>query len=378
MDWFARQLLDWFKINGRKDLPWQTDINPYRVWVSEIMLQQTQVTTVIDYFNRFTQRFPDIESLADANLDEVLHLWTGLGYYARGRNLHRSAQLIIKNYQGQMPRTQEGLEALSGIGRSTAGAIRAIAMEQQGVIMDGNVKRVLARFHGIEGYPGENKISAQLWQHAADHTPATHTAAYTQAIMDIGATLCRRKRPNCADCPMQTKCVANAEDIVHNLPTPKPKKAKPLRAARFFIVSLPNGATLMEQRPSKGLWGGLWNPPERSYEIAIEEYLAELGLDIEATDLHTAKVFRHTFTHFHLDVEPIYISLKNQPELQGQELVTRWVLPAQLENNNEAIGLSAVAVKLLAPLATSPNKYGDYAKKPLKDKNQYEQNGKLQ
>ena len=356
MDWFAQQLLNWFKVNGRKDLPWQTDINPYRVWVSEIMLQQTQVATVIDYFNRFTKRFPNIQSLGQANLDEVLHLWTGLGYYARGRNLHRSAQVILENHQGQMPDTQEGLEALPGIGRSTAGAIRAIAMEQQGVIMDGNVKRVLARFHGIEGYPGESKISAQLWQHAADHTPATHTADYTQAIMDIGATLCIRKRPNCAACPMQTKCVANAEDIVHHLPTPKPKKAKPLRAARFFIVSLPNGATLMEQRSAKGLWGGLWNPPERGAEITIEEYLRELGLDIEAADHYTTKVFRHTFTHFHLDVEPIYISLKAQPALQRQKLVTRWVLPAHLENNNEAIGLSAVAVKLLAPLATSANK----------------------
>ena len=356
MDWFARQLLDWFEINGRKDLPWQADINPYRVWVSEIMLQQTQVATVINYFNRFTQRFANIESLAQANTDEVLHLWTGLGYYARGRNLHKSAQLIVENHQGQMPETQEDLEALPGIGRSTAGAIRAIAMGQQGVIMDGNVKRVLARFHGIEGYPGESKINAQMWQHAIDHTPATRTAAYTQAIMDLGATLCTRKRPNCADCPMQTKCVANAKEIVHQLPTPKPKKAKPLRTARFFIVSLPNGATLMEQRPATGLWGGLWNPPERASETSIAEYLAELGLDIAATDHHTAKVFRHTFTHFHLEVEPIYISLNTQPELQVQELATRWVLPAHLENNNEAIGLSAVAVKLLAPLTTSPTK----------------------
>ena len=356
MDWFARQLLDWFEINGRKDLPWQTDINPYRVWVSEIMLQQTQVATVINYFNRFTQHFANIESLAQANTDEVLHLWTGLGYYARGRNLHKSAQLIVENHQSQMPETQEDLEALPGIGRSTAGAIRAIAMGQQGVIMDGNVKRVLARFHGIEGYPGESKINAQMWQHATDHTPETHTAAYTQAIMDLGATLCTRKRPNCAECPMQTKCVANAKGIVHQLPTPKPKKAKPLRTARFFIVSLPNGATLMEQRPASGLWGGLWNPPERAAETSIEEYLAELGLDIGAADHHTAKVFRHTFTHFHLEVEPIYISLNTQPELQEQELATRWVLHAHLENNNEAIGLSAVAVKLLAPLATSGTK----------------------
>ena len=356
MDWFARQLLDWFEINGRKDLPWQADINPYRVWVSEIMLQQTQVATVIDYFNRFTQRFPNIKSLAQANIDEVLHLWTGLGYYARGRNLHKSAQLIVENHKGQMPNAQESLEALPGIGRSTAGAIRAIAMDQQGVIMDGNVKRVLARFHGIEGYPGESKVSAQMWLHAADHTPATHTADYTQAIMDLGATLCKRKKPGCADCPMQRKCVAHAKDIVHLLPTPKAKKTKPLRSVRFFIISLPNGATLMEQRPATGLWGGLWNPPERDSETSIAEYLAELGLDIAAANHHTAAIFRHTFTHFHLDVEPIYISLKDRPELKMAEANTRWVLPAHLENNNEAIGLSAVAVKLLAPLAKSQSK----------------------
>ena len=356
MDWFARQLLDWFATNGRKDLPWQADINPYRVWVSEIMLQQTQVATVIDYFNRFTQRFDNIESLAQANIDEVLHLWTGLGYYARGRNLHKSAQLIVQRHNGQMPTTQEDLEALPGIGRSTAGAIRSISMGQQGVIMDGNVKRVLARFHGIEGSPGESKINAQMWQHAIAHTPAANTGAYTQAIMDLGATLCTRKKPICTNCPMQKKCVAYAKDTVHLLPTPKAKKAKPLRHARFFVVSLPNGATLMERRPATGLWGGLWNPPERSSETTIEEYLAELGVSTATANHRTETIFRHTFTHFHLDVEPIYISLNSQPELRVEETTTRWVFPEHLENNNEAIGLSAVAVKLLAPLATNQNK----------------------
>lgn len=356
MDWFAGRLLEWFEENGRKDLPWQTDINPYRVWVSEIMLQQTQVATVIDYFARFTKRFPNIESLAQAHIDEVLHLWTGLGYYARGRNLHKSAQLVVANHAGQMPTEQQALESLPGIGRSTAGAIRAIAMNQQGVILDGNVKRVLARFHGVEGYPGDSKISARMWLDATAHTPATSTAAYTQAIMDLGATLCTRKKAACEQCPMRSKCVALAKDMVHLLPTPKAKKAKPLRTARFFIASLPNGATLMEQRPATGLWGGLWNPPERSSDTSIDMYLAELGLKASDVEQHTAAVFRHTFTHFHLDVEPIYLTLKRQPTLAVEESSSRWVLPEHLENNNEAIGLSAVAVKLLAPLGKTQDR----------------------
>jgi A/G-specific adenine glycosylase len=350
MDWFAKQLLGWFEENGRFDLPWQADITPYRVWVSEIMLQQTQVTTVIDYFNRFMARFPNIVSLADANIDEVLHLWTGLGYYARGRNLHKSAQLIVAKHQGEMPTDQAGLEALPGIGRSTAGAIRALAMGQPGVILDGNVKRVLARFHGIKGYPGETKINARMWLEAAKHTPKTATSAYTQAIMDLGATLCTRRRPGCERCPMLRDCKAYNEDTITLLPTPKKKTIKPFRNSKFFICSLPNRATLLEQRPLNGLWGGLWNPPERSSDTLLENYLKELNLTLSDVDYRSGPKFRHTFTHFHLEVESIYISVKTEPKLVVQESDTRWVLPEHLKNNNETIGLSAVAVKLLGGL----------------------------
>ena len=221
MDWFAQRLLDWFDLNGRKNLPWQTDITPYRVWVSEIMLQQTQVATVIAYYERFMQRFPNVEDLATASIDEVLHLWTGLGYYARGRNLHKAAKLIVEQYSGRFPEDQLQLEALPGIGPSTAGAIRAIAMQQRGVILDGNVKRVLARFHAITGHYSQSPVNKLLWQQAEEHTPIERIDAYTQAIMDLGATLCMRSKPNCQACPLSRRCQALAEDRVQELPTKK-------------------------------------------------------------------------------------------------------------------------------------------------------------
>ena len=255
MDWFAEKLIAWQLQHGRHDLPWQQQVNPYRVWISEIMLQQTQVATVIGYYQRFMQRFPDIAHLAKAPVDDVLHHWTGLGYYARARNLHRAAQTIEQQHAGLMPRTQEQLEALPGIGRSTAGAIRALAMNQHASILDGNVKRVLARFHGISGYPGETKVAKALWQVAEAHTPKQQTTIYTQGIMDLGATLCVRRQPKCTECPMHNRCEARRTGTVDQLPSPKPKKTKPVKTARFFIVSLPNKATLLEQRPMQGLWG---------------------------------------------------------------------------------------------------------------------------
>ena len=225
------------------------------------MLQQTQVATVIDYYLRFMQRFPTLEQLADAPIDDVLHHWTGLGYYARARNLHRAAKIIKDGHAGKMPTSQEQLESLPGIGRSTASAIRALAMNQYASILDGNVKRVLTRFHGIHGYPGETQITKQLWRIAEEHTPQEQTATYTQGIMDLGATLCIRRQPNCPNCPMQSRCEAKRAGITAELPNPKPKKTKPVKTSRFFVVSLPNMATLLEQRPMNGLWGGLWTPP---------------------------------------------------------------------------------------------------------------------
>ena len=322
------------------------------------MLQQTQVATVIDYYLRFMQRFPTLEQLADAPIDDVLHHWTGLGYYARARNLHRAAKIIKDDHAGKMPTSQEQLESLPGIGRSTAGAIRALAMNQYASILDGNVKRVLTRFHGIHGYPGETQITKQLWRIAEEQTPQEQTATYTQGIMDLGATLCVRRQPNCPACPMQSRCEAKRAGTTAELPSSKPKKTKPVKASRFFVVSLPNKATLLEQRPMNGLWGGLWTPPERPADTSIETFLAELSLTpADLSEQIREQVFRHTFSHFHLDIEPIYLRLKDAP-MQIADNSARWVLPTQIDAENEPLGLSAVAVKLLTA-QTNPQKAFD-------------------
>ncbi len=353
MQWFAEQLLEWFDRHGRKDLPWQQGISPYRVWISEIMLQQTQVATVVEYYQRFMRRFPTVDDLARAELDEVLHLWTGLGYYARGRNLHKAARIIVDEYAGELPSRQEQLEGLPGIGRSTAGAIRAISMGQRGVILDGNVKRVLCRFHAVSGFPGDSAVAKHLWQLADSHTPEAERAAnYTQAIMDLGATLCVRAKPNCLICPVNSKCEALKQQLTLVLPTAKRSREKPARSARFFVISLSNGATLLEQRPLTGLWGGLWNPLERAANYSVEEMLAELGLTPgQIFNAELAEPFRHTFSHYHLDIEPIYLRLNQSPSLAAEDQL-RWVMPSQLAQDNCPIGLSAAALRLLQPLIT--------------------------
>ena len=347
MDWFAKHLLAWFQQHGRKDLPWQANISPYRVWVSEIMLQQTQVATVLGYYQRFMQRFPDVNSLAAAEIDEVLHLWTGLGYYARGRNLHRAAQIIVKEYNGELPQDQQQLETLPGIGPSTAGAIRAISMNQRGVILDGNVKRVLARFHAVQGHYSQASVSKILWQLAEEHTPRDRIAAYTQGIMDLGATVCLRSNPDCQTCPVRDRCDALATNRVNELPTKKKSAPKPVRQARFFVVSLPDQQVLLEQRPQTGLWGGLWNPPERPAQTSTESFLQSQGVHPEdVLQARDGKPFRHTFSHFHLDIEPVYVALKRQPTVL-QENIQRWVSLTQLGRQDETIGLSAAALRLL-------------------------------
>ena len=297
------------------------------------------------------QRFPTVGDLAAATMDEVLHYWTGLGYYARGRNLHKAANAIVNEHKGKFPTTQEALETPPGIGRSTAGAIRAIGLGQPATILDGNVKRVLTRFHAIEGYPGQTKISRLLWHQAEAHTPQTDTAIYTQAIMDLGATLCVRRNPRCEACPVSEQCQALAEGAQHNYPTPKPKKDKPVRGARFFIITTPNGAVLLEQQPMDGLWGGLWSPPHRSEDCSLDTLAAELGLDTaHLATSRTGEPFRHTFTHYHLDIEPVYATIDVEPAMVAEGNAAQWVQPKLLNASNSPIGLSAVAVKLLATL----------------------------
>jgi len=347
MDWFAERLLAWFDEHGRRDLPWQQDINAYRVWISEIMLQQTQVKTVIPYYEQFMARFPTVRDLAAADIDDVLHHWTGLGYYARGRNLHKAARVIVAEHGGELPGSVDILDSLPGIGRSTAGAIAAIAGGVRAPILDGNVKRVLARFHAVDGDPGQSAVAKTLWARADDHTPEVRVADYTQAIMDLGATVCRRSTPNCAACPVAQRCAALAADEIDRYPGRKPKKDKPVRAARMFIAHDAEGACLLERRPAKGIWGGHWTPPERATDTSAEGFLAEFGFAQGAiTRSRIGSPFRHTFTHFHLDIEPVYIEVAGPPNAVRDSDDVRWYLSGA----NEALGLSAPAVKLIASL----------------------------
>ena len=255
---FGPQLLAWFAGHGRHDLPWQRQRTPYGVWVSEIMLQQTQVAVVIPYYERFMRHFPNACALADAPLDAVLHDWSGLGYYARARNLHRAAQVVRDTHGGEVPRTLSALVALPGIGRSTAGAILALALDERHPILDGNVKRVLARWFGIGGYPGEARVARELWEISDAVTPARQAADFTQAIMDLGATLCTRAKPACEHCPVSAGCVARREGRVAELPTPRPVKARPRRHV-FWLVLRRGESVLLEKRPPAGIWGGLWS-----------------------------------------------------------------------------------------------------------------------
>lgn len=340
---FSQRLLEWYKIYGRHDLPWQQNRSLYRVWVSEIMLQQTQVATVIPYFERFIARFPDIQTLADANQDEVLHLWTGLGYYARARNLHKAAQTIRDEYANQFPEDYEQVLALPGIGRSTAGAILAQSLGQRHVILDGNVKRVLTRLYAIEGWPGKKAIENQLWQHAASLTPHSQLTDYTQAIMDLGATACARK-PNCPSCPMIDLCIAHQQDNVTNYPTPKKRKVLPVKTTHMLVLLNKSGEVMLEQRPPSGIWGGLWSLPEYS-ESNIEniENWCEQQLGLLIEDIESQPLFRHTFSHFHLDITPVACRLKN-PANHVMEAANRVWYNTQ---RPESLGLPAPVVKIL-------------------------------
>lgn len=303
---FSEHLLMWFAQNGRKDLPWQQNPTTYRVWVSEIMLQQTQVATVIPYFNRFMQQFPDVESLAGASQDDVLKYWSGLGYYARARNLHRAAQQLKREYASQFPADLDSLMSLPGIGRSTAAAIMALACGQRGVILDGNVKRVLTRYHAIDGWPGKRVVAEQLWALAEEHTPHQQVAEYTQAIMDLGATLCTRIKPGCESCPLQGDCLAFTAGNPQAFPQPKPKTKRPVRTARFLILQNRQGEVLLRKRPDHGVWGGLWSFPELPDHLSLDEYFQAQDLRVLEKQKNLA-AFKHQFTHFELHIEPLLI-----------------------------------------------------------------------
>ncbi|MBA1290013.1 A/G-specific adenine glycosylase [Pseudomonas japonica] len=299
---FSSAVLSWFDQHGRHDLPWQQQINPYRVWVSEIMLQQTQVSTVLNYFDRFMAALPTVRDLAEAPEDEVLHLWTGLGYYTRARNLQKAARIVMADYNGEFPRDPALLETLPGIGRSTAGAIASISMGLRAPILDGNVKRVLARYTAQSGYPGEPKVAKALWDAADRFTPHARVNDYTQAMMDLGATLCTRSRPTCLLCPLREGCRAHLLGEETRFPAPKPRKALPQRQTLMPLLSNGQGDILLYRRPSTGLWGGLWSLPELDDFSDIEHLVAQH--DLRLLDTHALPGLTHTFSHFQLSIQP--------------------------------------------------------------------------
>jgi len=342
----APPLLAWFDRAGRKHLPWQRNPTPYRVWVSEIMLQQTQVATVIGYYERFMQRFPDVSALAAAPVDEVLHLWTGLGYYARARNLHRAAQLIVAEHGGEFPQTIAAAQALAGIGRSTAGAILALSRSQRHPILDGNVKRVLARYFGIEGFPGERAVEKTLWSLADACTPADRVASYTQAIMDLGATLCVRSRPLCAACPLTEHCVARIEGRQSALPTARPKKIRPQKSAYVVMMVRDDGAVLLERRPPVGIWGGLWTLPQFDERAAAQAWIVGRS---GAECASAMPPYAHSFTHFDLTLHPLVVSSVPITAVHDGERYC-WYEPRRPAR----IGLAKPAVELIRALHAQP------------------------
>ena len=345
MDSFASKLIAWHAVHGRHDLPWQVRPPPYGIWVAEVMLQQTQVATVVPYYERFMRRFPTLEALAVAPLDEVLGLWAGLGYYARGRNLHRSARIVVERCDGRLPETFEGLLSLPGIGRSTAGAILAQAHGRRYPILDGNVKRVLARYHAVEGWPGEAAVERTLWEHAERHTPTARVAAYTQAIMDLGATVCTRRRPSCTMCPVARDCSARQAGIENRLPVARPKRNRPRRTATVLIVIDPDGRVLLERRPEQGVWGGLYSFPELPDGEDAEQW-CDRKLGARVGSVEACDPVPHSLTHFDLVLVPLEVRLAGSPNRVGDGRERLWHDPE-----------TAQAVGVAAPIAAALRRF---------------------
>ena len=329
---FAARLIAWQRQHGRHGLPWQ-GADAYGVWLSEIMLQQTQVATVIPYYQRFVAAFPDPAALASASEEQVLAYWSGLGYYARGRNLHRAARYIMAHYRGEFPRNLNDIMALPGVGRSTAAAICALAYHERQAILDGNVKRVLARHAGIEGWPGDKKVEARLWQLAEARLPAAHDgndgcAVYTQGIMDLGATVCTRGKPQCEACPVRADCVARLGGRTAVLPVSKPARRVPERSAAFLLL-LHGNDILLEKRPANGIWGGLWCPPQFDSREDALAWCERQGLNWHEEG--EVAMFTHAFTHFRLHITPVRLRLARKPRRIGQPDAA-WLNSAEAES----------------------------------------------
>ena len=345
---FAKRLVAWYREHGRHDLPWQSPRTPYRVWLSEIMLQQTQVATVIPYFERFVTDYPDVDALAAASEDDVLHRWSGLGYYARARNLLATAKIVSGDHGGTFPNTLDELTALPGIGRSTAGAILSLGFGIRAPILDGNVKRVLARYHAIDGWPGKTDTLKRLWDASETLTPGVdQIAEYTQAIMDLGATLCTRTKPLCPVCPQREHCVAHEQGRELDFPGKKPKKPKPRRATTMVLAEH-DGAVLLAKRDSTGLWGGLWSLPELSAEDDVAAWAATQGFAVETTEPWAP--LTHAFSHYELLIHPLRVRLAARPPgVQEQDRTLWYKLDAPAD-----VGLAAPVARLIEKLRTSP------------------------
>ena len=344
---FSQAVLGWFDHSGRKHLPWQHQRTAYRVWISEIMLQQTQVATVIPYFERFMQRFPTIHDLANASQEEVLHLWTGLGYYARGRNLHKCAHEIIEKYSGDFPDDPVLLSELPGIGKSTAGAIVSIAYNKRATILDGNVKRVLARFHGISDWPGKTSVANKLWLYAENYTPHQRYADYSQAMMDFGATLCTRSQPKCDSCPLRKDCIAGQSGNPQDFPGKKPRTCLPAKNTQMLILTdKENGSVFLQLRPPQGIWGGLWSLPElEQSDDALSYSRQHFGKVVHFDNWDS---FRHTFSHYRLDIQPISIVVERINNHINENEKKGWFSHQQVTQ----LGLSAPVKRLLTTLST--------------------------
>lgn len=339
---FADRLLDWFDREGRHDLPWQQPRSAYRVWLAEVMLQQTQVQTVLPYYQRFLAALPTLPDLAAASTDQVMALWAGLGYYARARHLHRTAQVCVERHGGELPRDFDALLALPGIGRSTAGAILAQAHGERFAILDGNVKRTLGRFHGIDGWPGSHAAQKQLWALSEQHLPETRLADYTQAIMDFGATLCRRHDPACDRCPLQHACAAHQQGRVDELPTARPGKPLPQRHTWMLLIEDRQQRLLMQRRPGTGIWAGLWSLPEAGDHASARHFVQQHS-HASFDDYQSLPAVEHTFSHFRLQIEPLLWRQIEAKSRLGDNDDLVWLTPAQ----RASLGLPAPVKRLL-------------------------------
>lgn len=342
-NWFSQQVVDWYQLHGRKTLPWQLNKTPYKVWVSEVMLQQTQVVTVIPYFEKFMASFPDIIALADADEDVVLHHWTGLGYYARARNLHKTAKIVRDQYDGEFPTNIEQVIALPGIGRSTAGAVLSLSLGQHHPILDGNVKRVLARYFMVEGWYGVKKVENQLWQLTEQLTPKGNVTEFNQAMMDLGASLCSRSRFECEACPLNSRCKAFNNAVVKQFPHSKPKKSVPKKSCHQLIIQC-DDQVLMEKRPNSGIWGGLFSFFEFEKKEQLDAFLAQQGLELSVTQVEP---FTHVFSHFELTINPHVLKVIKMPDVVNERQLVWYPLDQSIE-----VGLAAPTKKLVKQIST--------------------------